>query len=69
MARDFEKNPYSPDEKRVCDYIQELTEGAIGCGDDPIGFLISCHSMLLEEREIFIEHYEQHTSLWPKPTN
>jgi hypothetical protein len=30
--------PFRPDEQRVCDYLMQLTEGQIGCGDDPIGF-------------------------------
>src|SRR6185437_1055481 len=35
--------PYNPDERRVCDYLQEITKGAIGCGADPIGFLVASH--------------------------
>ena len=38
--------PYSEDEQRVCDYIQEITKGEVGCGDDPIGFLIASHRIL-----------------------
>lgn len=39
---------YSPEEQRVSDYIQEITKGMIGSGDDPIGFLIASHRMLSE---------------------
>jgi hypothetical protein len=37
---------YSRDEQRVCDYIQKITKEQIGCGDDPIGFLIASHAYL-----------------------
>lgn len=46
MERDIEANPYSVQEQRVADYITELTGGAIGAGDDPVGFLIGSHAML-----------------------
>jgi hypothetical protein len=45
--RDIANNPYTPDEQRVSDYIQEITEGMIGSGDDPIGFLIASHRVLM----------------------
>jgi len=44
-VRDMEKNPYRPDEKRVCDYLIRIAPD-IGCGDDPIGFLIASHGWL-----------------------
>ena len=34
--------PYTPDEKRVVDYITR--DGTVGGGGDPIGFLISSHN-------------------------
>lgn len=43
MKRDIEKNPYSPDEQRVVNYILSKTQGTIGGGDDPIGFLIASY--------------------------
>lgn len=46
---------YSADEKRVSDYIQTLTEGMIGSGDDPIGFLIASHAALVADRETATE--------------
>lgn len=42
---------YSADEKRVSEYIQRITDGAIGSGDDPIGFLIASHAELLQVRK------------------
>jgi hypothetical protein len=41
---------YSADEKRVSDFIQDLTKGAIGSGDDPIGFLLASYANLIAER-------------------
>jgi len=38
---------YSPEQRKVCDYLQALTKGAVGCGTDPIGFLISSHAALV----------------------
>ena len=55
MTRDIDRKPYTADEKRVCAYLQELTDGAIGCGDDPIGFLIASHRMLASERRFKYE--------------
>lgn len=44
--RDFDKNPYSPDELRVVEYLNRITNNEIGAGDDPIKFLIASHSAL-----------------------
>lgn len=44
--RDFEAKPYTPDEARVAEYLFELTNGNVGAGDDPIGFLIASHRVL-----------------------
>lgn len=41
---------YTPDQRRVCDYLQEITNGQIGCGDDPVGFLIASHASLTEQK-------------------
>lgn len=46
---------YTPDQKRVSDYIQEMTDGAIGGGDDPIGFLIASHTSLFVEAKSWRE--------------
>ena len=53
--RNFDVSPYTPEEQRVCDYLQEITDGSVGCGDDPIGFLIASHSMMVLERKAFIK--------------
>ncbi len=44
--RDMDKNPYSADEQRVCEYLQQITDSQVGCGDDPIGFLLASHNYL-----------------------
>jgi len=44
--RDIEKNPYTPDEARVAKFLWEMTNGAVGAGDDPIGFLLSSYAYL-----------------------
>lgn len=36
--------PYTEDEQRVCDYLTSIVD--IGCGSDPIGFLIAAHNLL-----------------------
>lgn len=46
--RDFKARPYTPDEERVCDYLQRITASMVGCGDDPIGFLIASHAALVQ---------------------
>lgn len=48
--RDMKANPYTPDEQRVVDYIIALTDGQVGAGSDPIGFLIASHSYIQRER-------------------
>ncbi len=56
--RDLDKNPYSLEEGRVCDYFQKLTPD-IGCGDDPIGFLIAAHAAVqlsAEEKNKIIDN-------------
>jgi hypothetical protein len=42
--------PYSPEEDRVCDYLQRILP-EIGCGDDPIGFLIASHEYVCDKLE------------------
>lgn len=37
---------YSPEAERACAYLQEVTGGEIGCGEDPVGFLIASHRSL-----------------------
>jgi hypothetical protein len=38
---------YTPDQRRVAEYIAMLTGGAVGGGDDPVGFLIASHATLV----------------------
>lgn len=40
---------YTPDQRKVVDYITLITEGAIGGGPDPVGFLIASHSELRQK--------------------
>lgn len=49
MSRDMDKNPYSPDEKRVAEFFFER---GVGGGDDPIGFILASYAMLIEERNM-----------------
>ena len=48
QERNFELNPYSPDEARVAAWLADRT-GA-GGGDDPIGFLLLSHETLARQR-------------------
>lgn len=38
--------PYNADEKIVCDYLMSIQD-AMGCGDDPISFLVASHNALV----------------------
>ena len=43
----FELERLYKKENEVCDYIvNDCCDGQIGCGDDPIGFLIASHRAL-----------------------
>ncbi len=44
------ETPYSVEEQRVCDYLQRILNGVIGCGNDPIGFLIASHEAMSIDR-------------------
>ena len=55
VERDLDTNPYTKDEIRVCEYLTEITNGAVGCGDNPIGFLIASHNYAMHE----IKEYKQ----------
>lgn len=45
--RDFDANPYSPDERRVAEF---LFEAGAGGGDDPIGFILASHRLMADQR-------------------
>ncbi len=47
--RDFEANPYSPDERRIVDWIIKRMNGDVGGGDDPIGYVLSALEYALYE--------------------
>jgi hypothetical protein len=51
MLESNERRPYTPEESRVCEYLQKVTKNQVGCGDDPIGFLISSHETLMIARK------------------
>jgi Protein of unknown function (DUF551) len=53
--RDFDTKPYTPDERRVCEYLQQIVPD-IGCGDDPVGFIIASHAFPISSRWIKIEN-------------
>ena len=39
------ESDYSPDEKKVCAYLQKIASD-VGCGADPIAFLIASHAAI-----------------------
>ena len=48
-TRDFNVHPYTAQEQRVCDYLTSLSDD-MGCGGDPIGFLIASHAAVIQSR-------------------
>ncbi len=44
-----ENEKLKQNEKKVIDYILKMTNNNIGAGDDPIGFLIASHAVILEK--------------------
>ncbi len=53
LAESGEGTQPSPtkDADRACDYIRELTNDQVGCGLDPIGFLIASHGAVRDQRD------------------
>lgn len=49
--RDFDKNPYTPDEERVAKWLVDT--GGVGGGDDPIGYLIAAFEYMAKERKAY----------------
>lgn len=47
MMRDFDKNPYTPDEMRVAEFFFERGTGG---GDDPIGAILAGYAFVVIER-------------------
>jgi hypothetical protein len=54
-GRDFDTNPYSPDEKRVADWLFARTKGMVGTGDDPIGFVLASYELVHAEKTTAVE--------------
>lgn len=48
--RDIETAPYDRQEQRVCAYLQSVAS-SLGCGDDPIGFLIASHNFIMNQQK------------------
>jgi hypothetical protein len=63
MERDFDKNPYSPDEQRVAKWIVDKT--GIGGGDDPIGFLMVSHEYVVAQRNCFAKRLGTNPNIDP----
>lgn len=55
LDRDMTAKPYSKDEERVVDYILHITDGTVGAGSDPIGFLIASHAFTQRERRRLVQ--------------
>lgn len=51
--RDLNHKPYTEDERRVCDFLQQLTPD-IGCGDDPIGFLLASYAYRNHQYQVVV---------------
>lgn len=50
-----DKHTYTVEQRRVCDYLIKITHGMVGCGDDPVGFLIASHAAL--RRQLGLNEY------------
>ena len=53
--RDLDKNQYSADEQRVAKWLVERSNGNIGAGEDPIGFLMVSYDYLVHQRNQIAE--------------
>ena len=47
LMRDGQRPAYGFQERRVCEYLRRITDDQIGCGMDPIGFLMASHEALV----------------------
>jgi|GEM_PF-5569791 len=47
-SRDFDMQPYTPDEMRVVVYLQTVAPD-VGAGDDPVGFILAAHNYLMRQ--------------------
>lgn len=48
-------SPYDKSEQRVAKFIVEQTKGAIGGGDDPVGFILASYVELRSERDALLQ--------------
>lgn len=48
--RDLVANPYSLDEQRIVDWLIKRTQGMVGAGNDPIGFVLASYEQIWLER-------------------
>lgn len=55
--RNLDEKPYSPEEAKVAQYLEELA--GLGGGDDPVGFLILSHHELVRQRRILRTKYPE----------
>lgn len=53
-GRDFASNPYSPDERRVADWLIKRTQGLVGTGDDPIGFVLASYELTHNQKTLAV---------------
>jgi hypothetical protein len=51
FGRNMTLHPYSDDEKRIVNWIWEISGGDVGGGADPIGFFIASYESLIHERK------------------
>lgn len=54
---DDQHTVYSPDAQRVADWLSARTQGKVGAGDDPIGFVLASY-------EHMADLMEAHIKLW-----
>ena len=68
LDRDFDKNPYSPEEERVAKF---LSDKGVGGGPDPIGALLASYDYLLELRNSLAKTVAEYTAKYGhiKPVN
>ncbi|WP_079603048.1 helix-turn-helix transcriptional regulator [Bradyrhizobium erythrophlei] len=57
MGRNLKKQPYSPEEKRIVQFIAERDSVGRRCfhGDDPVGFILASYGWLIKELKRYPE--------------
>lgn len=59
--------PYTPDQQRVADWLWQRTNGSVGAGEDPIGFLLASYEMIhaqLDELKDQLSVQHRKEQLW-----